>query len=266
MRLKIFVLTFFYNDHLSATYVADILMDPMLWFVDNFTQLLGPFFIGAVICLTISVAAICFWIGLPYWWQRDVPTTIALLVVGHWILFNVIFHYYMGCYVSPGLPPEGVFIPEAVSICKKCIAPKPPRTHHCSVCNKCILKMDHHCRILLSSCIFIKDIFFLNIILAWLNNCVGFYNHRHFFLYMAYTTFGVSFIITFGIELFFERIWWAEEELEGHPIRLNNSILVDVTEPPTDNSKVGERRAIIYMAFICVGIYFSISFLRSQTF
>lgn len=43
---------------------------------------------------------------------------------------------------------QGALIPEAVSICKKCIAPKPPRTHHCSICNRCVLKMDHHCRIL----------------------------------------------------------------------------------------------------------------------
>lgn len=35
---------------------------------------------------------------------------------------------------------------EGVTICKKCIAPKPARTHHCSVCNRCVLKMDHHCR------------------------------------------------------------------------------------------------------------------------
>jgi DHHC palmitoyltransferase len=32
-----------------------------------------------------------------------------------------------------------------VSIFKKCIAPKPLQTHHCSVCNKCILKMDTLC-------------------------------------------------------------------------------------------------------------------------
>lgn len=43
---------------------------------------------------------------------------------------------------------QGELISEAVSICKKCISPKPPRTHHCSVCNRCILKMDHHCRML----------------------------------------------------------------------------------------------------------------------
>jgi hypothetical protein len=58
------------------------------------------------------------------------------------------------CYVTGNICYEdnlfqGTLIPEAASICKKCIAPKPPRTHHCSVCNKCILKMDHHCRILI---------------------------------------------------------------------------------------------------------------------
>ena len=30
--------------------------------------------------------------------------------------------------------------------CSKCDnAPKPLRTHHCHICNKCVLKMDHHC-------------------------------------------------------------------------------------------------------------------------
>ncbi|KAG1473845.1 hypothetical protein G6F56_000713 [Rhizopus delemar] len=28
--------------------------------------------------------------------------------------------------------------------CKKCHLPKPERAHHCSVCNTCVLKFDHH--------------------------------------------------------------------------------------------------------------------------
>ena len=133
-------------------------MEPMFWFVDNFTKMLGPFFIAAVSCLTTCIVLICYVIGLPYWWKKSPITTIFLLIFGNWLLLNIAFHYFMGCYVSPGLPPKSALIPVAVSICKKCITPKPPRTHHCSVCNKCILKMDHHCRILLN---FYKNIFLL---------------------------------------------------------------------------------------------------------
>lgn len=110
-------------------------------------------------------------IGLPFYWEKSAIGTVLLVIFGYWLLVNNVFHYYMAAFTSPGLPPEVskienlkiwllswqwvskilFFFPqkqlyEAVSICKKCLTPKPPRTHHCSICNKCVLKMDHHCR------------------------------------------------------------------------------------------------------------------------
>lgn len=29
--------------------------------------------------------------------------------------------------------------------CRRCKAFKPARAHHCSICGRCIVKMDHHC-------------------------------------------------------------------------------------------------------------------------
>eukprot|EP01090_Pellita_catalonica_P001265 TRINITY_DN10967_c0_g2_i1.p1 TRINITY_DN10967_c0_g2~~TRINITY_DN10967_c0_g2_i1.p1 ORF type:complete len:203 (+),score=9.51 TRINITY_DN10967_c0_g2_i1:253-861(+) len=56
---------------------------------------------------------------------------------------------------------------------------KPPRAHHCGECKKCILKMDHHC--------------------PWVNNCVGFQNHKYFINFLIYTAImltyaGVAFV------------------------------------------------------------------------
>lgn len=51
--------------------------------------------------------------------------------------------------------------------CKWCAKYKPDRCHHCRVCRRCILMMDHHC--------------------PWIFNCVGFGNHKYFFLVLMYT-------------------------------------------------------------------------------
>jgi len=116
-------------------------------------------------------------------------------VVGLWILFNLIFNYYHCVTTSPGytnksessssennaLMQDGGDIESqtdnttVTNMCKKCQAPKPARAHHCHVCKRCVLAMDHHC--------------------PWMANCVGFYNYRYFFLFLHYMFWGCFFIV-----------------------------------------------------------------------
>lgn len=53
-------------------------------------------------------------------------------------------------------------------VCRTCFAWKPDRCHHCSRCDKCILKMDHHC--------------------PWFPICIGFKNQRFFIQFLIYVT------------------------------------------------------------------------------
>ncbi|VDP03268.1 unnamed protein product [Soboliphyme baturini] len=139
----------FYNDHCDLNYAIDTLFEPMFWFVDNYVSFLGKAFTLFLFCMVVIVILIGYFIVAPYEWQRR-PTIeiVAYLVIGHWLLINFLFNYYMAYVVKPGFVMKGRFIDNAVSMCKHCISPKPPRTHHCSICNRCILKMDHHCRCL----------------------------------------------------------------------------------------------------------------------
>lgn len=54
--------------------------------------------------------------------------------------------------------------------CHKCRKIKPPRAHHCSVCDACVMRMDHHC--------------------PWVGNCVGIHNHKFFWNFLLYAFFG----------------------------------------------------------------------------
>ncbi|XP_060237611.1 palmitoyltransferase ZDHHC2 isoform X2 [Meriones unguiculatus] len=74
----------------------------------------------------------------------------------------------------------------AIRYCDRCQLIKPDRCHHCSVCDKCILKMDHHC--------------------PWVNNCVGFSNYKFFLLFLAYSLLYCLFIAATDLQ-YFIRFW-----------------------------------------------------------
>lgn len=182
---KLLLKSLYSNSLTNADTLLDCAFEPVYWIVDNVTRWFGLVFVCLVIMLTTSVVVIVYLFVLPtilntysvYWvaWH---------LCCGHWLLVMVVFHYYKATTTAAGHPPKDKLHIPSVSICKKCITPKPPRTHHCSICNVCVLKMDHHC--------------------PWLNNCVGHFNHRYFFSFCLYMTLGCIYCSISSRDLFLD--------------------------------------------------------------
>lgn len=40
--MKLCLASLLYNHHLNQSYVSDVCMEPIFWFVDNYTHVLGP--------------------------------------------------------------------------------------------------------------------------------------------------------------------------------------------------------------------------------
>ncbi|XP_027072358.1 probable protein S-acyltransferase 16 isoform X1 [Coffea arabica] len=160
--------------------------------------------VAAIVYIYFSTVFIFIdqWFGLgssPGLLNAAVFTCLALMCV---------YTYALAIFTDPGRIPAS-YVPDVedadtpmheikrkggdLRYCQKCALHKPPRAHHCRVCNRCVLRMV--CLVYLlfmpflecpGYCLKVLPLEFKDHHCVWLNNCVGHANYKTFFIFIVY--------------------------------------------------------------------------------
>uniref|UniRef100_A0A0M3IJR9 Palmitoyltransferase n=2 Tax=Ascaris TaxID=6251 RepID=A0A0M3IJR9_ASCLU len=158
------------------------------------------------VCLIVAVVIWAYYayvIQLCFYTVERVAERVLYLLIFHILLFLFLWSYYQTVFSEIGQPQKTFYLTSevrrdlesaaddaecrlildrflrqhqvpvanrafdgSVRYCHKCNCVKPDRSHHCSVCGKCVLKFDHHC--------------------PWVNTCVNYCNYKFFVLFLGY--------------------------------------------------------------------------------
>ncbi|XP_057313532.1 palmitoyltransferase ZDHHC15B-like isoform X1 [Hydractinia symbiolongicarpus] len=97
------------------------------------------------------------------------------------------------------LPIVTLSVNKTIRFCEPCYLIKPDRSHHCSMCQRCVLKMDHHC--------------------PWINNCVGWGNYKYFILFLSYSITYTMYVALTSLKYFIK--FWS-----GNSVKANSNLHV----------------------------------------
>ena len=164
--------------------------------------------------ILVSIAS-CLFLGFSEYMEKKLKITafVCLLTVNvtHIILF------FLAGFSDPGIMKrnensfgchdtfikvvhKGVF--KKTRLCETCNIAKPFRSAHCSECDNCVLRFDHHC--------------------PWLGNCVAKRNYKYFYFYLVIVNIHCLLLFVFSIYNICRIIQKGKEFNEGMHTQFKN--------------------------------------------
>ncbi|KAK6938252.1 Palmitoyltransferase, DHHC domain [Dillenia turbinata] len=107
-------------------------------------------------------------------------------------------------------------MPVRVKYCETCMLYRPPRCSHCSICNNCVERFDHHC--------------------PWVGQCIGLRNYRFFFLFVSSST--LLCIYVFAMSAYYIKV-----EMDNH----QGTVWKAMRESPA---------SVVLMAYCFISLWF----------